>query len=92
MQPFYIWEKYSPCEFGLYRSLVGEDVNKNDMFENLTLRKDEVKEEDKGTDAIELIDDIVNNKDNKSYTKYIIIGGIALLMAFVIFRPKRKRH
>ncbi len=85
-------KKYSPCEFGLYRSLVGEDVNKNDMFENLTLRKDEVKEEDKGTDAIELIDDIVNNKDNKSYTKYIIIGGIALLMAFVIFRPKRKGH
>ena len=28
--------KYSPCRFGLYRSTVGEDVAKNDFFENLT--------------------------------------------------------
>lgn len=27
--------KYSPCEFGLYRSTVGEDVLKNDFMENL---------------------------------------------------------
>lgn len=27
--------KYSPCEFGLYRSTVGEDVQKNDFMENL---------------------------------------------------------
>lgn len=27
--------KYSPCEFGLYRSTVGEDVQKNDFFENV---------------------------------------------------------
>ncbi len=26
---------YSPCRFGLYRTTVGEDVNKNDMFENV---------------------------------------------------------
>lgn len=28
-------EKYSPCKYGLFRSLVGEDVEKNDFFENL---------------------------------------------------------
>ena len=28
-------DEYSPCEFGLYRSTVGEDVEKNDFFENL---------------------------------------------------------
>lgn len=28
--------KYSPCRFGLYRSTVGEDVQKNDFFENVT--------------------------------------------------------
>lgn len=28
--------EYSPCEFGLYRSTVGEDVQKKDFFENLT--------------------------------------------------------
>ena len=30
-----IW-RYSPCEYGLYRSTVGEDVQKNDFFENLS--------------------------------------------------------
>lgn len=29
-------EKYNPCEFGLYHSTVGEDVQKNDFFENIT--------------------------------------------------------
>ena len=28
--------QYSPCEFGLYRSTVGEDVLKNDFLENVT--------------------------------------------------------
>ena len=28
-------EKYSPCDYGLYRSTVGEDVQKNDFFENI---------------------------------------------------------
>ena len=29
-------KQYSPCEFGLFRSTVGEDVEKNDFFENVT--------------------------------------------------------
>lgn len=29
-----------PCDYGLYRSTVGEDVNKNDLFENLLCRKE----------------------------------------------------
>lgn len=28
--------KYNPCYYGLYRSTVGEDVEKNDFFENLS--------------------------------------------------------
>ena len=28
--------KYSPCEYGLYRTTVGEDVRKNDFLENIT--------------------------------------------------------
>ena len=27
--------KYSPCKYGLFRSTVGEDVEKNEFFENL---------------------------------------------------------
>lgn len=29
-------QKYSPCNYGLYRTTVGEDVEKNDFFEHLT--------------------------------------------------------
>lgn len=29
-------EKYNPCKFGLYRSTIGEDVQKNDFLENIT--------------------------------------------------------
>ena len=28
--------RFSPCEYGLYRSLVGQDAEKTDMFENLS--------------------------------------------------------
>lgn len=31
-------KNYSPCKFGLYRSTVGEDILKNDVFENITRR------------------------------------------------------
>ena len=30
----------SPCEYGLYRSTVGADVQKDDLFENLICRKE----------------------------------------------------
>lgn len=29
-------EHYNPCQYGLFRTSVGEDTSKNDMFENLT--------------------------------------------------------
>lgn len=29
-------KKYSPCEYGLYRTTVGEDAEKNDFLENIT--------------------------------------------------------
>ena len=34
--------EYSPREFGLYRSTVGEDVLKNDFFENLTTHAQDI--------------------------------------------------
>ena len=33
-------KEYSPCQFGLYRSLVGTDKEKNDMFENMLFKSD----------------------------------------------------
>jgi len=38
---------YSPCEYGLYRSTVGPDVQKNDFFENVsTHAQDRIAEEE----------------------------------------------
>ena len=34
--------KYSPREFGLYRTTVGEDVEKNDFLENVTTHEEDV--------------------------------------------------
>lgn len=37
---------YSPCEYGLYRSTVGPDVNKNDFLENLQTHAQRIAEEE----------------------------------------------
>ena len=85
---------YSPNEFGLYRTLVGFDKEKNDMFENLIYRKDKIKEENKDN-----IKDIINNIEEDTtnyfneYKEYfipsIIIIGILLIY---IFSKKNKVH
>ena len=38
-------KQYSPCWYGLYRSTVGEDVQKQDLFENLTSYEEDAKME-----------------------------------------------
>lgn len=86
-------KKYSPCEFGLYKTTVGQDVNKNDMFENLTLRKDEKKEKI-DNNAKEKIDNSEKNTSKSSNFKidkkvYYIIG-ITMLLALILFIPKKK--
>ncbi len=37
-------DMYSPCQYGLYRSTVGEDVQKNDFFENRISYTEELRE------------------------------------------------
>jgi len=87
---------YSPTEFGLYRSLVGEDINKNDMFENLTFRKDEVKDEPVNNIINDKLDDIIkDNIDNKiNYQEYIPYFVIIIVILFIIksLSKKRKVH
>lgn len=90
-------KKYSPNEFGLYKSLIGEDIQKNDMFENLTYRKDKIKEEDNNKDN--QVEEIINNtkKDTINYLKeykYYIIPSLLLLIIFLslIFKRKNKIH
>lgn len=88
---------YSPLEFGLYRSLVGEDVNKNDMLENITLYKDQVKEEEnKDKNTINKKEDKTNKKDIKYYIEkykdYLLPVGlilISIILLLIILRRKK---
>ena len=45
--------EYSPCWYGLYRSTVGEDVQKQDLFENLTSYEEDAKMEQELKEAEE---------------------------------------
>lgn len=87
---------YSPLKFGLYRSLVGEDINKNDMLENITYYKDQIKEESKDEkDNTTTVKDNSIKKDkikNNNYIPYIIVGiGILILLLIKLF-SKKKNH
>jgi len=85
-------KKYSPNEFGLYRSLVGEDINKNDMFENLTLKKD-IKEEldDEEKNVVNLVEDIKESNildSLKEYKEFILIGLIVIVSIIIIAKKR----
>ncbi len=79
--------KYSPNQFGLYKTTVGEDVNKNDMFENIVLRKDEVKDnpKDKKKNSFK---ETSTKKDDKFNYLYIAIP-IVLLSGIITLLVKR---
>ena len=81
---------YSPLEYGLYRTTVGEDVNKNDMFENLIFRKDEVEEEIVENDKVINITDEGNQEYYSRYKNYIIIGTIFILTVTITLVSKKK--
>ena len=81
-------KKYSPLEYGLYYSNVGEDINKNDMFENITYYKDQKEEkeskneENDNEDIGEKEAPIIQKNKKKSNKKYVIII-IVIIMIFL---------
>lgn len=81
---------YSPIEYGLYRTTVGEDLNKNDMFENLKFRKDEIVEEDVENKIVINTTDESNEKYFSRYRNYIIIGTIFVLTLTIIVVSNKK--
>ena len=84
-------QTYSPLKYGLYYTTVGEDIQKNDMFENITyyreqistekIVKDENKIEEKNTTQIN------ETEKNNHYMIYVVIG--ILLIAAIILIIKR---
>ena len=70
---------YSPCNFGLYYTNVGDDVLKNDMFENI-----------KPEEKIETSNNIDNKKEDKKpkdekINPELVLGTILVLMSITGF-------
>lgn len=83
---------YNPAHYGLYYSSVGEDVSKNDMFENVKFPISEIIfNSDNSNASIKLKNNysyIINNQKEI----YIIITGffIILITSIVIHNKKRR--
>lgn len=80
--------KYSPLIYGLYKSTVGNDVNKNDMFENITLRKD-IKEEVKKT--VKKVVNKIRKTSKKDYIIYISVSSIIAIIILICILNRKKR-
>ena len=82
--------KYSPNIFGLYYTNVGNDVNKNDMFENVELRKEEIVDaKNEKTDTSDVTNE--NKTDVKiKYYIYIFSASILLILIFSTILKRKK--
>ena len=87
---------YSPLKYGLYYSAVGEDVEKNDMFENITYYKVQFEEEEKRQQelaeeearkqqeaAANELAQSNNTQSNNKNTLKLILAGIFVIMVIV---------
>ena len=74
---------YNPAYYGLYYTTVGEDQNKNDMFENIVVKNPTINFKEKSK---EIINDIKNN----NYNAYYFIGAfiITLILLIIVFRKR----
>ena len=81
-------DKYSPCEYGLYRTTVGDDVN-GDIFENVPLRRDIPPETTapETTDPVTTLDDTsvpVTEQKNEPATPSGNGGGVEKIFFIAI--------
>lgn len=81
--------KYSPNSYGLYMTKVGDDIKKNDMFENIILRKEKKK----------TFKDIVNKRmkkkdiidEKRNYSLYIISAGLLVTIILLTMLKTNKK-
>ena len=86
---------YNPAYWGLYKSDVGPDVNKNDLFENI---KEEQVKESETPDYNDIVND--NRKIKESlddlYDKYkdlvIIISGLVVIVGMILIVILKKNE
>ena len=78
--------KYNPAYWGLYKSEVGPDINRNDLFENI---EEETIKQDDGADISTLIEDNKQIKESLDdlYNKYkdlvIIVSGLVVIVGMI---------
>jgi len=91
--------KYNPTYWGLYYSSVGEDVNKNDLFENIPEEKNEIEKNKKETvnkvkkkiikKSNTIKDYIKKFINNKKYMLITISTVVELLIVFIIIKRRK---
>lgn len=77
---------YSPCEYGLYYSAVGEDEEKNNMFENVKDVKNtkEPIKDDQNQDQNTTVDINNNNSLGSNILLYVAIGIVLVIIIILI--------
>ena len=79
--------KYNPAYWGLYKSEVGPDINRNDLFENI---EEETIKQDDGADISTLVEDNKQIKESLDdlYNKYkdlvIIVSGLVVIVGMIL--------
>ena len=82
---------YSPREFGLYYTLVGEDVNKNDLFENVT-RRSLLPQEDPILNVPAEVEPQENPTESSgNYGTYIALAACVLAAAICAIVVKKRK-
>lgn len=91
--------KYNPAHWGLYKSNVGVDINKNDLFENIKV-EEEKKEEDENNKVVNIVKKKIK-KDSKNIKKrmvklvkkykHIIIPALISILTLLIILVIKKR-
>lgn len=80
--------KYSPREYGLYRSTVGNDINKNDLFENISIKID-VKKDDEKSDVNNNIENNTKTRNIKKWYYILPFSAAVILLLFIIIKKKK---
>ena len=81
-------KKYNPAYYGLYYSSVGNDINKNDLFENITVEKEKTTTTVSKT-TITSASKITKNKKIVNNNNYLLLFiPIIILVIFIIKRKK----
>ena len=79
--------EYSPCEYGLYRSTVGADVEKNDFFENVTTYA-----QDRQAEAEAQRQQEQAQQQTRQRNIRLLAAGAALILALVVFGIFRRKN